>query len=176
MANYQKAIELDDEYSEAYVGIGVVLDEMGKSMESLSYFRKAMNLEKNNPDYLFLYAEVLKKTNKTEEASQALESLLILEPENDEAWLEFADLLAETEGLDKAIEEVNKGLLHCPMSIPLQFRKVAYLHSLGKRKEAYRLLQELLPSHGSQSDELTDYYPEIRKDPNYLDLCQLYGK
>lgn len=176
LSYYKRAIEKDEEYSEAYVGIGVVMDMLGKTVQSLNYFKQALDLDKNNTDYMFLYAEVLRKTEHIDQALEVLESLLVLEPDNEEAWLEYSALLADNEGIEKAKEQIELSLIHCPHSVALRFRKVAYLHSLGKKKEAYNMLQELLPDHGNQSAELTDYYPEIRKDPKYLDLCQLYGK
>lgn len=176
IVNYRKSIELNDAYGESYVGLGVVHDLMEKRVEALGFFKHAIELEPDNVDYFFLLADCLRKNGDSDEAIEVYQNLITLEPSNEEGWLEYTDLLAENEELEQAREQIELAILSCPFSIPLQFRKVAYLHSLGRKNDAYTLLQELLPVHGNQSDELTDYYPEIRKDPNYRDLCELYGK
>jgi len=173
---YRKSVAMNDTYSESYVGLGVVHDLMDKRIEALEFFKHALVLEPENVDFIFLLADCLRKNGDLQEAQEVYQNLITIEPSNEEGWLEYTDLLAANAELEQASEKIELALLRCPLSIPLQFRKVAYLHSLGRKNDAYTLLQELLPVHGNQSDELTDYYPEIRKDPNYRDLCQLYGK
>ena len=50
IASYQKAIQLDANYAEAYQNLGVVLLKVGQVPESLEAFGKAISLhEKYNP-------------------------------------------------------------------------------------------------------------------------------
>jgi tetratricopeptide (TPR) repeat protein len=51
IASYQKAIQLNPNYADAYQNLGVVLLKIGKVPESLSAFKKAIALheEQNNP-------------------------------------------------------------------------------------------------------------------------------
>ena len=50
IASYQKAIELNPDYADAYQNLGVVLLKIGKVPESLSAFGKAIAIhERQNP-------------------------------------------------------------------------------------------------------------------------------
>jgi tetratricopeptide (TPR) repeat protein len=168
---YRLAVEADPEFAEAYVGLGVICDLEFKFREALEFFRKAAALEEESPDYMFLLAEALRKCDLNEEAREVYDRIISIDPYSDEAWLEYADLISSTEGIHAALALIEQGIANLPDDIALRYRKVAYLHRLGKKQEAYVLLHELLPENSGLSNELTDYYPDIQQDPTYLDLC-----
>ncbi len=173
---YNLAIQLDPEFAEAYVGMGVICDLEFKFREALDFFRKAAALEEDSVDYFFLLAEALRKCELNDEAREVYDRIIAMDPFSDEAWLEYTDLISEIEGIASALQLLEQGILHLPEDIGLRFRKVAYLHQLGQKQEAYMILHELLPENSSLSNELTDYYPDIQQDPTYVDLCGLYNK
>ena len=69
-------------------------------------------------------------------------------------------------------EQIEQALGENPDNTSLLLRKVAYLHALGKQKQALLLLDYLHQSENNDFDELTDYYPEILNDADARELCK----
>jgi len=66
--HYKRALELDDQFCDAYVGLGVVADLKENYGTGLRYFEQALRLEPDNTDIMVLMAASLKKMELYKEA------------------------------------------------------------------------------------------------------------
>ncbi len=96
IANYQRAISLDPNNAEIKRDFAFALasHEM-KFQEALSYAKQALELNGDNPDYIYVYAYCLFKDGQKEEALKWLEPALIKFPKHKD--LQLLDM------------EINKG-------------------------------------------------------------------
>jgi len=79
-------------------------------------------------------------------------------------WLDFSAMFAELFEYAHALEVLETGLSHQPDNVALEFRKVAYLYSLGKPKEAHIQLQAALV-HGKEGlAALFEFAPYLQND------------
>ena len=69
---YEKSLEIDDSQSDAWLGIGVVRDLNNQTLDALKFIEKAINLDPENPEYWYIFAEFLSKLGKITEAEDAL--------------------------------------------------------------------------------------------------------
>lgn len=82
---YRKARAVDPAFSESWYGLSNLMFNQGYLYEAMYYIRKAMNLKKSQPDYLFLAAQVYAGLEFYEEAQNYLTELLKIDPEDEEA-------------------------------------------------------------------------------------------
>jgi tetratricopeptide (TPR) repeat protein len=59
--NYNKCVKLDPANADAWLGIGVVLDALNRLTESVHYIKKAIEINTNEPDYWYVFAEIQEK-------------------------------------------------------------------------------------------------------------------
>ena len=82
---YRKARAIDPAFSESWYGMANLMYNQGYFYEAMYYIRKAMNLRKSQPDYLFLAAQIYADLEFYEEAVNFLNELLVIDTEDEEA-------------------------------------------------------------------------------------------
>lgn len=171
---YAKALELEQEYADAWVGHGVVADLRGDTAVALPLFTRALGIEPHNVDYRLLYAAALKKAEQWEAARAEYEIISTAEPDNTDLWLDYSDLLMRIDDALGAIAMIDASLENVNDTYDLRYRSVAYLYRSGKQKEAYAQLEQLLSESFENSQSLLEYLPELASDPHVILLLELY--
>ena len=91
---YQRAVELDDSRPQRFVSLAQVYRALEQPNHAVMALDKALAMEPDNRDYLFLMTELKKETEKKDEAIEILKYILELDPENMEAKILLDDLEA----------------------------------------------------------------------------------
>jgi type IV pilus biogenesis/stability protein PilW len=113
---YQKAIEIDPTYIEAYNNLGILYQEIGDLNKALEAYQKAIEInpryEKtlNNLGILFLL------TNRYNEAIEAFRKAIAINPTNIESYINLGILFRKQGQTDKAIESYQEALALDPLN------------------------------------------------------------
>lgn len=82
---YQRAILIDYSRSARFVSLCQVYRALNNNRMALITLNKALEIEAENIDYMFLLAEILFEMDKFEEAKDVVRKILDFDPENEEA-------------------------------------------------------------------------------------------
>jgi superkiller protein 3 len=112
---YQKAIELNPAYVEAYNNLGIIYQEAGDLDRALQVYRKATEI---NPQYEKAYNNLgilLLLKGRLEEATEAFQKALTINPNNVESLINLGVLFRKQGQSDRGIEFYQKALVINPL-------------------------------------------------------------
>jgi len=107
---YQKVIELDPTYIEAYNNMGIICQEIGDFDRAFEAFQKSIEI---NPQYEKGYNNLgilLYLKGRNEEALEAFQKAVAINPNNIESHINLGVLFKKQGQLDKAIASYQKAL------------------------------------------------------------------
>jgi tetratricopeptide (TPR) repeat protein len=112
---YQKAIELNPAYVEAYNNLGIIYQETGDLDRAFQVYQKATEI---NPQYEKAYNNLgilLLLKGRLEEATEAFQKALTINPNNVESLINLGVLFRKQGQSDKGIEFYQKALVINPL-------------------------------------------------------------
>ncbi len=109
---FDKAIEIDPQYAEAWVEKGITLECQGKPDEAMKAYNEALRLNPNLAKAWFTEGEILRHHGECDEAVKAFDNAIEIDPQYADAW----------DGLGQALERMG-----------------AYGEAKNANDEAYRL-------------------------------------
>ena len=125
---YEKLKNLGD----AWIGIGIVLDQQDKLTEGIHYLKKAIEIDKTNADYWYVIGDAYQKLGFAEEAKDSYKKVIELDPSLENIWLDYSNLLFEEGDKEDAVEILAQGIKHG--SLPaLGWKKTGSAHVSSKR-------------------------------------------
>jgi tetratricopeptide (TPR) repeat protein len=161
LLHYNKVLQLDETNDDAWLGIGVVLNELGRYVEAKHYFMKAVELNPYNSDHWFLLANCLKNCGLIEEAIQSYVRSLELAPEEPDAWIEFIILLISNNYYAEAEEHLMQAIKHFPDMAVFYYLFAGYLFSVKKQNQAMNYLEKGLELNPHQYEYLFMVNPSL---------------
>ncbi len=106
---YNEAIDIDPDYSEPWYGIGLVL--LAESpRESIKYFRKAVSLKDDEPEYWFYLSQAYSNCMKPKDAFRSLIRSVNLNPYYNSAWLRMGEIIVSGQYYGHAAVMLEKGI------------------------------------------------------------------
>lgn len=174
--NFLKATEIDDELGEAWLGIGIALSMMLRHTEAVPFLERAIALEEMNPDYWYIFGEVLEKSGDIINSDTAYRKAMELDPENIELILDHTNFLYEHFSPAEALQELQQHIVRLGKIPDLLYRRVAYLFFDGKKAEAMVQLEEALRLDFEAHKKLFDYLPDLKMNNSFVELIELYKK
>ena len=174
MIHYNKAIRLNPQLADAWMGMGVILDQQNRLSEGIHYVKKALELEVNNAQFWYIFGEMEHKRGFFEEAAGAYRKVIELEPENADIWLDFSRLQFEQENVKGAVETLAEGIKYHPSSAEMNYRMSGYLLSLGKKQDAMGFLQQGLQLDYAKHTELFEFLPQLRDNAGIMQFIETY--
>ncbi len=176
ISNYNRAISIDSTLADAWIGMGIVMDQQDKLTEGIHYLKKGVDLEKTNAEYLYVIAEAYQKLGFMDEAANAFGKVVELDPALGNIWLDYSNLLFEMGEKEKTLEIISEGIKHQPDNADLFYRMAACLLWLGKKKEALNYLQSALQLDYKKHKEIFRFLPELKKNRTVLDMIKSFKK
>jgi len=169
--SFEIALTISENIQEALVGMAIIKDKLGKTIESLPFIEKAIKLYPTNSDCWYISGEVHNRLERYEDAYFAYTKADEFNTNNNiQITLDFSNFIAENLSLQEAIDYIKKS-----DNIEAQFRLVAYLQMLGQSKRAINLLKKCLDKEYSGHKALLEYYPEIIDYPEYISLIENFN-
>ena len=170
---YDIAIEYDDHFADAWLGRGMACYELKNVEESIKDISRAIEIDPENSEYLFLLADIQQKEGMLE-ALETYRLVSELEPTNIDIWIEYSDAYQEADDLDKAIEIIKTGISFQPENAELFYRLSAYLLLNKDTKEAYNILDVALDMDLSYADELIEYISEFEENNHLINVINQF--
>lgn len=171
---YDKVLEIDEEWSDAWMGKAATYVLMGEDKKALPNIKKAIVQLPDNAEYWSFYAKLSVRLNDREEVVLAYEKLLEIDAENVETWIDYAtyfDLIDEGEN---AVEIMMEGLSFHGENALFNYRMTAFLLKNGNEPEALIFLGEALLEDYDANHLLFDYFKEAINNNNVNQLIQIF--
>ena len=124
---FNHAIEIDEEYFEAFQALGEVLYNMEFYDEAISPLETASNAFPDDDDLQKKLAKCYYKTGKLESAIENYKQMVIDQPENKTAYMNLAGAYRETNQNSEALEVLNN-LKTLDPSNPKVYLRLADVH------------------------------------------------
>jgi len=176
LVNYNRAVNIDPNLSDAWIGIGIVLDQQDKLTEGIHYLKKAIEIDKENADYWYVIGDAYQKLGFIEEAENAYKKVIEIDPSLEAIWLDYSNFVFAQGEKEKAIEILADGIKHHPDNAELFYRMAACLLWVGKKQEALTYLQSALQLDYKKHKEIFKFLPELRKNRTVIDMIKSYRR
>lgn len=148
--NFQKAIDVDQQYFDAYVQLGSLYADKHNNL-AIDYFNNALNLQPGNNDVIYSLAMYYQETGQYDKAIQHYQTLLSNDPDNFIALYNIGYInLVYLQQYQTAIEYFTKSIE----------KKNDYVEAYYNRGFAYEMLKDAQHSK-------SDYQKALDLKPNY---------
>ncbi len=146
-----------------------------KPLEAKKYIEKALLYDEYNPEFWYIYAELLQKIGSTDDADKAFKKVVELDPNNIDAWIDYSDFLYENNALKKALKTIRTAINNnADENGDLHFRLIAMLIADNKLSEAKNKLHNLLQKDNKTVSRLYEIYPKANEIKEIVDIIALY--
>jgi tetratricopeptide (TPR) repeat protein len=169
---YKKATQINPNIAEGWFGVGLTFEKENKFKEALSYFKRAVILEPDNPEYLLILAEAEYRQGDEIEAERLYKQILEIDPTMMEAWLDWSYVAFNKRDLTLAIDMIYEALKIEPDCHQYHYRLVAYLYANGKVKEALEHLELALILNFEDHFLLFELTPVFSQVPAILESIE----
>ncbi len=173
--HYKKATDLNNEITDAWIGLGVCENELGNTKKAIRHILKGLELDPENTAYLCILADIYFQENKLELAISCYEKAISTTPGEESLRIDFADALAEKEHYNNAADVIMKAIEEIAPGSNLYFRMAAMLYLQGKNKEAGFFMEEALTMDYEKHTHMLEQYPQLNDNQNIIKLINLYS-
>ena len=161
---YKQCLELDSDFPEAYVGLGVLADIQNLPYVAVQYFEHAATLDNNNEDYKLLLATALIKAGKHGLAEEQFAEVIERNPKNEEAWEGRIDNLQRIDAHEAALDALEQGLAIVQDPTTLLYQQFVSMFKCGMEAKSLDLLEHLLIHKYEASSRIFESFPELLGD------------
>jgi len=173
---YKKALNLDPEFADAWLGIGISYDELGKSANALPYIKKAIKLSPTIPEYWFILGDIQIKLSRIEDGINAYRKVIELDPEDPDVWLDLSVVYADMKNYEQACSILTEGLRWHDDHADFHYGIAYYLFNSGKLKQANQVLSKALLMDYEGYKRLFTTFPDARNHPEVLEIIEAFKK
>lgn len=176
LKHYKLAVKHNPDLADAYVGIGIVKDLMGKTSLSISYFQKAIQIQPQNDNFHHVLGEALFKLDRYAEAELELEKALQLNSKSSDT----VELLAKIKysfNVNESIDFLTQYELKESLSTSTAMYKVKLLWEDGKQTDALTLFKnELTKNYNETLEAITSHFPEHHLIKHFITIIKQHVK
>ncbi|MEN8811325.1 MAG: tetratricopeptide repeat protein [Flavobacteriales bacterium] len=169
--SYEIALSMNSDLQEALIGMAIVHDKQGRTIESLPFIEKAIRLFPKNSSCWYIAGEVYNKLERYDEAYLAYAKADEFDTDdNSQIQLDFSNFIAENLSLQEAVD-----YLQDKESIACQFRLVAYFLMLNEHKKAIHQFQQCLTVEYEGYKALFEYHEELNDLPEFISMLNNFN-
>jgi Flp pilus assembly protein TadD len=118
---FNTALEIEPQTSEALYGLGLVCQQRGKLDEAREYYQQAVKADPVNTDAMFNIGAINMWQQRYEEAIEVFELLSILTPEDPQVFLNLGSIYLASGNAEKAVDSLHEALRLDPNYAKAQF-------------------------------------------------------
>jgi type IV pilus biogenesis/stability protein PilW len=162
---YQKVVELDPSYIEAYNNLGIIYQDLGDFDKALNAYQTSIKI---NPRYEKAYNNlgiVLFLNGRYEESKEAFQNALDINPNNIESYINLGILYKKQGQLEKAIEYYQKALTINPFHGETHYNIGLLYEQLENPKMAISHYQKFIQLSSKTHPDLVS---KVRRHLDYL--------
>lgn len=165
MQAYQKVIEIDPGYAEAYNNLGIIYQDAGDFDRALSAYQKAIEINPRYEKALNNLGVLLYLKGRFEESIRAFQKALTLNANNIESHINLGILFKKQGKMDQAIESYHRALAINPLHGEAHYNIGLLYEQLGNMEMAIGHYQKFIQMASKTHPELV---AQVRRHLNYL--------
>jgi len=154
MQAYQKVIELDPAYVEAYNNLGIIYQLMGDGEKALAAYRKSTEINPRYEKGLNNLGILLLLKGSYDEALVAFEKAIAVNPNNIESHINLGILFKKKGEWEKAVESYHKALAIDPLHKETHYNIALLYEQLEKMELAISHYQQFIQLSSRSHPEL----------------------
>ncbi|WP_373396365.1 tetratricopeptide repeat protein [Algoriphagus halophilus] len=131
--------------------------------EAIHYFKKALNLNKQSPNYWVGLADAEFNLGNLQASSEAYEEAINLEPGILETYINLSLIYFDQNRFEEAVDVISEGIDELPEEAELYYRMVVFQIKLANYKEAFSYLENALTLAYDRHVVLYELMPELEK-------------
>jgi type IV pilus biogenesis/stability protein PilW len=162
---YQKVIEIDPGYAEAYNNLGIIYQEAGDFDRALSAYQKAIEINPKSEKALNNLGVLLYLKGRYEESIRAFQKALTLNANNIESHINLGILFKKQGQVDQAIESYHRALAINPLHGEALYNTGLLYEQLGNMEMAIGHYQKFVQMASKTHPELV---AQVKRHLNYL--------
>ena len=167
---YHRSIEFVPELPEAWLGLGIVSDLEGNTIEGIKLIDKAIALDPSNGSFYHVLAGAYEKIEDYDKANDAYLLSIELDPNNEEAVCDYIELLIELDQLVEAKIFLEEFDAPEDLRLVVNLLKVNLLWTANAEQEAIDLLIPCIVEDEERSRTLFSLYPDLKNEPKIVNL------
>jgi tetratricopeptide (TPR) repeat protein len=136
LANYDHALTLRPDHSNALCNRGFALHELKRFEEALASYDRALKIRPNDDEILYNRGNTLKELNRLDAALDSYERALTLRPDFTRALINRGNLLYEMGRFEGALTSYDRALAIEPDDPEIHFNRGTALRELSRFEEA----------------------------------------
>ena len=141
IANYEKAIDTNNDLTEIYVPLGILYYQNGDIAKADEILTKALAKSPESAEAQFFFGLVRSAQNRNEEALSAFAKAKTLDPTNADAFFNSGETLVKLKRLDDAIPDYEKATQLKPTNFDAWFSLGEVYFTLGNYPQAIKAYQ-----------------------------------
>lgn len=141
MRQYEKALRIQENAVEPWLGLSDVYKRYGRFRESIEHLEKAIKLEPNNPFYRIKLAETLREMGERNRALVAAQGAVTAKPDEPFYHYWIGDLLIELKRYEEALESLRAAIELSPGDDFLYQRACVAFWCSGRQQEAIKAVR-----------------------------------
>ncbi len=169
---YKRSIELSPEFSEPWLGLGILEDLEGRSKEGIVLMHKALDLEPSNPVIHQLIGSAYVKIGELTLGMEFLKKSLELDASDMECLTAYMEVYSKIDIIDcqRFIHAFN---LENGQETESWLWEVNLLWMIGEQQESLALFTVCVDNDPIKSKELFTINPQLLLQPSLTDLVDL---
>ena len=167
---YNRSIEFIPDLPEAWLGLGIVNDLEGKTIEGINLILKAINLNPENGGFYHVLANAYEKLNQFDDAELAYLTSLKFDENNEDALIDYTDFLIETNQLQKALDYIENKDFCLDLEFTMQILIVNLFWKMNLKEEAIDILTNLILEDYDEAKKILIMYPELENENKIVSL------
>lgn len=166
---YNRSIELAPLLPDAWLGLGIIEDLEGRTLEGIVLIKKAAELDPENAAIYYVLAGAYEKLENDEETVLNYELALALDPDDDECLVDYVNYLASKSVVD-ALDYIQSFQKTYPKNKAGELIHIHLLWLLERKEEVLVRFKELLEHDRKLALQLFELYSEMKNDSDLLNL------
>lgn len=149
IANYQKAIALNNDYYDAYMQLGLLLGAQENKL-GIDYLNNAIRLKENSTEALYARGKLFQDLGYYKQAVQDYDRIITINPEYAAAYYNVGWINFRVEKFEPAIEYFNKAIIADETYADAYYMRGLSHQAIGNNTEAKRNYEACLkvnPEH-----------------------------
>lgn len=167
---YYRSIEFVPDLPEAWLGLGIVSDLEGNTLEGINLINKAINLDPSNGSFYHVLAGAYEKIDAVEDARAAYLLSLELDANNEEGISDFISFLIAEESLKEATDFLDTLTVPETLYLSVKLIKANLLWVKNEHQSSINLLIDCIIEDEEKSREIFSWFPDLKNEPKIVNL------
>ncbi len=178
-ADTLSAVPAEDRTARMELALGEALDQLKKAKDAAAAYRRALDIEPDNPDAQKALANSLLDDGQLDEAQKLLAQLVAADPTDARSQIHLAEIQRRQGHYDEALATLEKAKAQVQdtpeLGFDISYNQALIYDALGKYDQAASVLKGILDSTSHPDGKYTD--PEKQNRAYFLSrLGVIYGE